>query len=62
MSIFPDLPPPLGVPDITVEGGNFAPVLPAETAVDGTAARRPGDPATAPADDGEPLFSTDPLR
>lgn len=60
MSIFPDL-PQVGVPDITVEGGTYAPVLPAETAVDGSPASRPGDPAPPPADD-EPLFSTDPLR
>ena len=61
MSIFPDL-PAVGALDIAIQGDNFAPVLPAETAVDGSPASRPGDPAAPPADDGEPLFSTDPLR
>ena len=61
MPIFPDLPPVDGQ-DVAVQGGTYAPVLPEETAVDGSPARRPGDPATPPTDDGEPLFSTDPLR
>lgn len=61
----PALPPemPTGaVPVLVDTRPDFInPPAPGETAIDGSPASRPGDPATAASDDGAPLFSTDPL-
>ncbi len=60
MSVFPTL-PPIDVPEVDLRPDQAPLVQPADTAADGSPARRPGDPDPAPADDGAPLFSTDPL-
>lgn len=63
MPVLPDPlpePPELAI-DAATDAGRFAPHWPAETAIDGSPARRPGDPDPAPQSDGAPLFSTDPL-
>ncbi len=60
MSVFPSL-PSVDVPDVDLSPDQAPSVLPPETAVDGSPARRPGDPDPAPASDGAPIFSTDPL-
>ena len=55
------LPPNDLEPDVDVSPTQTPSVLPGQTARDGSPARRPGDPDPAPAEDGAPLFSTDPL-
>ena len=61
MSVFPSQ-PSIDAPDVDLAPDQAPAVLPPKTAVDGSPARRPGDPDPAPADDGAPIFSTDPLR
>jgi len=61
MSVFPSLPTG-GIPVIDIEPNEPAPIVPGDTAIDGSPASRPGDPSPPPASDDEPLFSTDPLR
>ncbi len=53
---------PIGAPDVVIRPDVAPTAEPAETARDGSAARRPGDPAPAPSPDGAPIFSTDPLE
>ncbi len=60
MSVFPSL-PPIDAPDVDLGPDQAPTVQPAATAVDGSPAVRSGDPDPAPADDGAPIFSTDPL-
>ena len=63
MSVFPLQPSQAstGAPVVDLAPDQAPTVLPPETAIDGSPARRPGDPDPAPVDDGAPIFSTDPL-
>ncbi len=53
---------PIGAPDLDIQPDLPPEGRPPETARDGSAASRPGDPAPAPRSDGAPIFSTDPLE
>lgn len=62
MAVIPQLPLG-GIPQLDTDPANPTPIVPPPSAIDGSPALRPGDPdpVTAPADDREPIFSTDPL-
>jgi len=53
---------PIDITGPRIEPDQLPTILPAQTAIDGSAPLRPGDPDPAQASDGEPLFSTDPLK
>ncbi len=60
MSVFPSL-PSINDPDVDLSPDQAPLVQPPTMAADGSPALRPGDPDPASADDGAPIFSTDPL-
>lgn len=48
-------------PNIGIEADGDHPIIPHHSEAESISSSRPGDPASAPVSDGEPMFSTDPL-